>query len=152
MLRKIALAFVAVTFVSIATDVASAAPKAIYDPATGNVKFDGFDNVFSARFFSTSGALKPNLGADLGFALTEKTATLYSWLTFGPGITNASLNVGDIVTPGTPLADLSFDYAAGSLTAPITPGVIELVPEPATFAMAGIGLIGCVAARRRFAA
>ncbi len=128
---------------------ANAQPVANYDAATGNISFDGFDGVSSVRLFSAGGNLIPNIGETLGFGLTEKTATLYSWLDFGAGITGDALSAGNIVTPGTTLSDLAFDYKIG-LAGPLTVGaIIPVVPEPTTLALAGLSMIGFVATRRR---
>ncbi len=128
-----------------------AQPVANYDAASGNISFDGFAGVSSVRLFSAGGNLIPNVGEALGFSLTEKTATLYSWLDFGAGITGEGLSAGNIVTPGTALSDLLFDYKIG-LSGPLTDGAIvatDVVPEPTTLALAGLSMIGFVATRRR---
>jgi hypothetical protein len=132
--------------------VASAAPKATYNPATGNVVFsnDSGATLPAAYLLSASGNLAdaanlldiPGAVADPGdFPLG------YTYLNLPVG----THNTGNTVKPGTPLADLSFAYYVGALTNPVTQGTVELsavIPEPATLAMAGLGLIGLVAVRR----
>ena len=144
----------AILLVSCVATVANAAPTAVYDPATGNIKFDDFTGVSSVRLFSNSGALIPNVGNNLGFGFTEKTATLYSWLDFGAGVSGSGLDAGNIVTPNTAPSDLLFDYKIG-LAGAITVGDIITtgppIPEPATFVLAGISMLGLAAVRRRMA-
>ncbi len=124
-----------------------AQPVAIYNIVTGNITFDGFVGVGGARLFSTGGNLIPDVGEDIGFWLTEETATLYTWLHFGGGVTGDGLVAGDIITPGTDVSDLLFDYTIGG-TGHISLGEIRVVPEPTTFVLAGIGLVGFTARRR----
>ena len=131
--------------------IANAQPVATYDFATGEIIFDQFDGVTAVRLFSDAGNLIPNVGEGLGYPLTERTETLYSWLDFGAGVTGDGLSAGNIVAPGTPGSDLSFDYKLG-LIAPITVGeiiTINDVPEPATLAIAGVGILGMFVSRRR---
>ncbi len=118
-------------------------PILFYNPTTGNVTLNGFKNVNSARLYSAGGNLIPDVGEDIGFLtqFSEKTATLYSWVDFGAGVTGDGLVAGNIITPGTDVSDLLFDYKMG-LAGPIDVGEIRVVPEPTTFVLAGIGLVG----------
>ena len=101
-----------------------ALPTAVYDSATGNITFNEFAGVNTVRLFSTAGNLIDGVGNGLGFSLTEKTTTLYSWVDFGGGITGEGLDAGNIVTPGTAVSDLLFDYKIG-LAGPVTVGDIS---------------------------
>lgn len=154
MLRRIALSVVAAVAVCVAANQASAqAPICEYNPFTGQIVFKNLNNVFAMRLFSTSGALVGgSTGNELGFSLTERTPTLYSWLTFGPGVTSPEANAGNIVTAQgalLPDTDYSFDYVVGTFSGDITPGDFVRIPEPSTMALAGLGVVGAVAIRRR---
>jgi hypothetical protein len=158
MLHRILLSVVAVVLIGVVATNASA-QTATYDANTGEITFDGFDQIAGMRLFSASGSLAPGAGNDLGFALTEKTATLYSWLTFATPISGDGLSAGIIAPAGwdeaQALQDLSFDYKAGTFTAVDTPGTVRWVgdivitPEPGTFVLAGLGLVGLGLIRRR---
>jgi hypothetical protein len=145
------IACVAVITVVAFSAVAQAAPKAVYNPSTGNVMFvnDSGSALPAAYLQSASGALAASS------SLLEIPGAVKDDADFPMGYTYLNLpagefNTGNTVTPGTALADLSFGYYVGSLTTQPLVGVVEIaVPEPATIAMAGMGLIGVVAARRR---
>ena len=151
-MRKIlAIAVVAVMGL---TSVASAAPKAIYNPATGNVVFvnDTAAAFPAAYLLSASSALTTDGSKLMDIpGATKDNADLpmgYTYLNLPVG----TFNTGNMVTPGTALADLTFQYYEVSLTTPVKTGTVELavnIPEPTTLAMAGLGLIGVVAAARR---
>lgn len=150
-MRKI-LALAVVALLGFA-GVASAAPKAIYNPVTGNVMFvnDTAAALPAAYLQSASANLAdPSslLSIDGAVADNADFPAGYTYLNLPVG----SFNTGNTVKVGTPIADLSFGYYEGSLTTPPKVGVVELaavVPEPATLAMAGLGMIGFVAMRRR---
>lgn len=109
-MKKFALA---IALTALAAQATLAMPILTYTPASGNLSFDlGADTVASMRLFSAGGNLIPNAGNDVGYPLTEQTATLYSWLDFGGGQSGV-LDIGDIVTPGTDVSDLTFDYTFG---------------------------------------
>ncbi len=140
------------TFVAVSLFLAQhalAQPVVCYNPATGNITFNEFFGVSKVRLFSSGGNLIPDSGADLGFDLTEQTATLYSWIDFGAGITGNGLNTGNIVVPGTDVRDLIVDYTIGLAGSPFV-GDIKTIPESSTLALAGLGLFGLTVKRRGY--
>jgi len=149
-MRKI-LALAVVASVMGFAGVASAAPKAVYDMATGNVKFvnDSGAALANATLISTAGTFKAAADLlDIPTAVKDDSELPFAYTYLG--LPNGESNTGNIVTPGTALADLHFEYRTTSLLTPIIQGTVELaVPEPATLAMAGLGLVGVVAAARR---
>ena len=158
MLHKILLSVCAVVLVGAVASNANA-QVATYDADTGEVVFSGFDAIAGMRLFSESGAFTPGAGNDLGFALTEMTAGLYSWLDFGNTFSGDDFNAGAIAPAGwdeaTALADLRFDFKQGGFTSPDTPGTVRwkgttvITPEPGTVVLAGLSLIGLGLVRRR---
>ncbi len=125
---------------------ASAQPVVCYNPATGNITFDGFRGVNSIRIHSSGGHLIPNVRyCEIG--LCEKTSTLYSWLDFGAGISGDGLNAGNFVVPGKEASDLKFDYKIG-LGGPLRVGHIKVVPEPGTMLLASLGMLVLAVSRR----
>lgn len=149
-MRKI-LALVTVVTLVAAAGVAKAAPTAYYNPANGNVVFsnDLGGALNNISLLSASSSLTQS-SALLDVAGATKDDSEFpdalTYLAFPVG----QHYIGAVVKPGTPLADLTMRYRnPGQTTGANTIGVVVEVPEPATFAMAGLGLVGIVAAARR---
>ena len=64
---------------------------------------------------------------------------------FGP-LAFASGNLSGVLADGTPITNVSFSR---NLLAGGTRGIILLVPEPATIALAGLPIVGAILGRRR---
>ena len=153
-MRKIASLLVAAVVVSICS-VASATPTAYYDPATGSltIKTDPGVALGVVNFKSAAGTLSAP-AANVLPGVNKDTGDLPNFLVLfnAPASEQGGFGheLGNIVTPGTPISDLSLGYFVQFGSGAEQVGNVELrVPEPATLAMAGLGLIGIVAAARR---
>lgn len=164
-MRKIALAFVAVLAL---VQVAQAAPiQGIVDPSTGATTISGFTGeIFGALRGAETSLVPASALANGSYTLDATLPGEIAYL--GLGGIQGTLNVGNVVKGGLTVADLaalkvayqvSFTSEVVELpaqfvtsTAQIPAGVaglFVLVPEPATMALAGMGLIGLIAVRRR---
>ena len=149
-MRKI-LAVMAVLSIVTAAGVAKAAPVAYYNPANGNVVF----NNDLAGALNNISLLSGSSSLTQSSALLDVAGTTKDDSEFPDALTSLNSPVGQyyigaVVKPGTPLADLTMRYRnPGQSTGANIIGVVVEVPEPATFAMAGLGLVGIVAAARR---
>lgn len=131
---------------------------AVYDPATGNVVLNSLSNVGGIQ---ADGSGVPNGTANaLGGFVTPATDSV-SWLFFSP-LNGDGHNLGNIFPLSLPQTD--FDGGAYSVglvitgsgistptSIPITGGLTDVIPEPATYLLAGIGMLGLAAVRRRLA-
>lgn len=111
-------------------------PHVRYDVPTGNVKFMMVPPIFAIRLFSSESLLIPDVGNNMGFQLTEKTASLYSWLA-STRISAPVLDAGNIVQPVeySRRFHLIADYVA-TFPGIIKPMPIVYVPEPPTLLLA----------------
>jgi len=134
-------------------------PNLIYDPATGNVQIDkdggDFDTYQIRTFldadFNEAACIQPFTAA---YALTTHDLTPFE--TFESGALGAYLagagpyDLGNILPTGWDLATLSshLDVARWSLGTGLS-GTFDLIPEPATMILLGIGGLGVMLKRRR---
>ena len=135
-------------------EIASAAvTKAWYDPATGNVTIRDIEAGKLIGGIQVKGAnldIDPAPDALGGFVDTSISGEI-SWLFFTPK--TADTNLGNVFPTGLTKSALDSGYFAGLVVQgsgnPDPVGVPFAVPEPASIAMAGLAMIGCLAARRR---
>lgn len=157
-MRKISALF-ALVALSVSTSV-FATPTAWYNPVTGNVRLaNDTGGVLGAIFMiSNSNSMTSDGGA---FAQVPGTVfdpgdlpSGWTYLSF-PAQADSSyasaLPIGNVVTPGTPLSDLVLQYRVSLTGGNPSNGVVLEVPEPATAALAGLGLIGFAIRRRKSA-
>ena len=156
MIRKF-VAVAAMFAVVAASSVAQAAPVvATYDWLTGNVTFTGFTGEIGVTLYGAEGDLQKANAPILPLPGSTDTG-LEGEITFANfGGFQGSLDAKTIIKPGLPEAQFALfsvqtqvDFVNRGVG---TFNVINYVPEPATIAMAGMGLIGIVAARRRLVA
>lgn len=153
--KMIAVAF-ALAFSAVA-QMASAQGTAVYDPATGNIRLMGVSGVGGIQVKGPSLDLDPAPDA-LGGFVDSSIAGEISWLFFTPKA--GEVDLGNLFPTQLFQTDIDASYFAGVVIAgsgnevpvglPISGGLN--IPEPATFAMAGLGMIGFLAVRRRRAA
>src|SRR5690606_7269583 len=134
-----------------------AEPTLFYDPACGNIVVSN-DLGYTALFFSL-GSTSANLHAPApgvlpGADVDEGDLPYYlTWLWVPAGL----FDVGGIVTPGTPIEDLSFRYQRQFIGAPgdwSQLGPIKLqphpCPEPTAAVLMGIAMaVGALCCRVR---
>lgn len=137
------------------TAVAQAVPTLRYNTVNGNLFVDNTaelggnaGSIFNIK--STAGTLHaptfPN--GPLGGTSVVDTGDLPTFLALlNVPLGSHKLGAGT-VTVGTPASDLVLDFYP-AFGQPLVAGVIQtIVPEPATIAMAGLGVAGVVAAAR----
>lgn len=148
-MRKI-LALLSVFSMIAVANVASAAPVAWYNPGNGGIYFknDSGAALANASILSLSGKLKTAADLLAINGATKDDSELPFAFTY-LGLPAGDSFAGSIVAPGTLGTEMTFEYRTGSLTGPLLQGELITVPEPATIAMGGLGLIGVVAAARR---
>jgi hypothetical protein len=134
------------------------ATEAWYDPATGNIRLVLDPNIGVAGF-EAQGALEFNAAASgqLGaIAPAQKDAKVLAYFS-ATGLAAGDFTITGILPTGLiptkvgnerHLTQVGFSYTPVGLEAVIAPVRVE-IPEPATLAMAGMGLIGVVATLRR---
>lgn len=153
-MRKILALIVAATVLG-AAGSAMAVPTAFYNPATGGIfmKNDTGAPLGAFALISAGGKVKTDAGAFAAVGgATFDPGDLpggFTYLTFPATNTDFGLSIGNVITPGTPSSDLSSIYYVNLSTGVQSQGAIVEIPEPATIAMGGLGLIGIVAAARR---
>jgi hypothetical protein len=108
---------------------------------------DGTTTVFGLPANASAQFVVLGWSVSLGSSLTELEAALatggYGWL--GESAVSGPILLGDGV--GIPVSDI---FGTSSPRIPgFTLGVIPLVPEPSTFALAAVGLVGCFFCRQR---
>lgn len=153
-MRKLLALIVAATVVG-AAGSAMAVPTAFYNPATGGIFMKNDTGAALGAFAVLSAG--GNVKTDGGLFSAVNGATFdpgdlpagFTYLTFPATATDFGLSIGNVITPGTPTADLSSIYYVNLSTGVQSQGLIVEIPEPATIAMGGLGLVGIVAAARR---
>jgi hypothetical protein len=154
-----AVAFVAIAGLAASANAQTAVAK--YDPVTGNIKLNLSSNIAVAGF-EAQGSLEFNAAASgqLGaIAPAQKDAKVLAYFS-ATGLAQGDYTILNILpTNLVPtkvgeefhLTQLGFSYTpvgAPSIIAPVLVDV-AVIPEPATLAMAGLGMIGVVATMRR---
>jgi hypothetical protein len=149
-MRKIFALAIAVVLCS--AGVSQAVPTVWYNAVTGNVEFQNDTANPLAVAYITSGSGKlSGTPLDIPGAETDP-GDLPSALTY-LNLPAGKFSAGNVVEPGTLITDIGFKYfatfgaGAQEQTGLVLPSVV--IPEPATLAMAGMGLIGFIAVRRR---
>jgi hypothetical protein len=153
MLRFATVAFAIAVF-AFAQNV-QAQESVMYDPATGAVTFMALEN---AGALQLGGPGVPATDPDPAGGLVEVNGEMVTWA-FLLGSKNGDLPAGELLPAGLFQDQLDGDYIAGVVITgsgnpdmrpiPFTGGLI--IPEPTTLLLAGLGMIGLVAMRRRSA-
>jgi hypothetical protein len=118
-----------------------------YDPVTGNLWLDLGTNIAVAGFESVGGKFKAAEQALLGATVpAQKDASILAYFS-ATGLPVGDFNLGAVLPKGLGAADINFSYTPVGQDS-VVAAVEILVPEPATFAMVGLGLMGFVAMRR----
>jgi hypothetical protein len=122
-----------------------------YDPTTG--VSDGYASIISKAAGSFSQLFKLNLDqkSDVTFFFNTKNATFTTTSSFN----TTGIGSGDVYTldKGSYILDMVGTFTAKSATnyslASIQTSVVASVPEPSTYALAGLGLLALIAVRRK---
>lgn len=154
-MRNLLIALTVSAITAVAAQTANAQAQGIYDPDTGDLVISGFSNLGGLRLAGPG--VPANSPDALGGFADESIPGEVSWLFFAPK--NETLGVGPLLP--TDLFQSQFDQdeyqafwvetGAGGNQVPIaiTGGLTEVIPEPGTIALAGLGLIGLGLVRRR---
>ena len=140
------------------TTAAVAAPMAYYNPASGNIRFGNdtggtLEAIYLQSAFGTQVVNDPNRFTQIPGATFDPGGlpAEFLYLKFPPtGPVNAfptSINIGNVIVPGTPTSDLTLGAFDGF--GPVFGTMVVEVPEPATVATVGGALVGLAAAKRR---
>ncbi len=158
-LTIVLVAVCAFTFVA----PANAAPLATYDPGTGGVTFSDVSAIVGLRINSLGTPLVSGQATDLGGAavppfgvVNDQAPNFIEWGSL-IGLNFASAFAGNVFPLGlfqTPEVDggLQFLYRTSAApTVDVTGQIVGglAIPEPGTIALAGLGLVGLLASRRR---
>jgi len=147
-MRKI-LSLFAVLAVLASAGLSQAATNVWYNPSTGNLAFNNELGAVIDVFYvqSASGALSGS-PLDIPGATTDP-GDLPTGLTY-LSVPAGTHHVGVVAAKNLAAGDLTAAYYEpfGPGAQPVSVPVL-FVPEPATFAIAGLGLVGIVAAARR---
>ena len=137
-------------------NLAQSAPWIFYDPTSGGVwlKNDTGANFTNFSVISAGNHLKTdaNLFASVPGAILDSAdlPSVFTYLDFPPTNSFLGLFVGNVVTPGTPPADLSGHYRIDPIGPGVSiPGPVELIPEPASGLLSAIGVLIFTATVRR---
>ena len=154
---KSALGIVALLIAASMSNWAQAAPWIYYDPTSGGVwlKNDTSVNLKTFSVISAGSHLKTdaNLFASAPGAILDLAdlPLTFTYLDFPPTNNFFGLFIGNVITPGTPPADLSGHYRINPIGPAIPiPGPVELLPEPASGLLSAIGMLVFTAKVRRF--
>jgi hypothetical protein len=154
-MRNTLIAVVFAVIASVVAQSASAQGTAVYDPATGNIKLTGVAGVGGIQVKGPNLDLDPAPDALGGFVDTGISGEI-SWLFFTPKA--GEVGLGNLFPTQLRQNVLDSSYFAGVVIAGSgveTPvglqitGGLPAIPEPASIAMASLGVIGFLAMRRR---
>ena len=161
-MKKILVASIALLMVA-ACSSAFAQGQAVYDPATGNVVIEGIDGIGGIQFRSDENAGTDTLNGgeadNNGGFVTPTSEQQLDWLFFDPGGKSSPINLGNVAPTGLFQDRLDNNYFLGVVITgsgvsdpranpvPIVGG--NIIPEPTTVLLAGMGLVGLMAGRRR---
>jgi len=129
---------------------ASADPRALYNPATGNVQLVvDFDYYSNLSITSPSGSLtNSNELIDIPGAVSDDTEFPFAYTYLG--LKRGTWNTGNTVVPHTPANELILEYRFSTIDIfPIPRGEIIVIPEPATLALAVVGVAAILGRRGR---
>ncbi|MBL9162085.1 MAG: PEP-CTERM sorting domain-containing protein [Planctomycetaceae bacterium] len=140
------------------TTAAVAAPIAYYNPSSGNIRFGNDTGGTLAGMYlqSLSGDKvinDPNRFAQIPGTTFNSGDLPFGFTYFGFPPTSpvntfpTSLDIGNVIVPGTPTSDLSVGAFNALMVEFI--GTVVGVPEPATLPMVGLALVGTAAASRQ---
>jgi len=133
--------------IAAATSVGAHAQTAsgTYDPSNGQIVVTIGENIGVLGLEALEGdVLRPaSLSDALGAAAQADSGTIAF---FNPtGLASGTFDLGAIVTPGTPVANLGFSFTP--INGDSTQGQLTVIPEPASLALLGLG--GLTLLRRR---
>jgi hypothetical protein len=135
-----------VAVVGLSSANAVAAPRALYNPATGGVTFVDLGLSRTVSLFAIPGPLIPANAIGATEIFTDHGGAEIIWnnqtVPFGSDFFG-----GNVVPPGKPVSQLFFGWNAGQRE--MQPGAIVEIPEPAAWTLLGVGLLAVIAHRRR---
>jgi hypothetical protein len=157
-MRKFVALAVALAVVG-TTAVAQAVPTLRYNTVNGNVFIENHaDGPYAGgnanaifNILSASGKLSaPTLpNGPIGGTAVVDTGDLPNFLALlNIPLGSHKLGAGTVAV-GTPASDLTLDFYSAFGQAKVVGAVVTFIPEPATIAMAGLGMVGMIAAARR---
>jgi len=142
---------VAVLYSVASTDFANA-QEAVYDFQTGNIVFNNISGDLALTILAPEADFLKGNATNLGGAAFSTNTAMngsISWTNF-IGINGTGLDAGNIIVPMTDPSLLSFlRLVSLSNSVSGTIQTINMIPEPTTLALAGLGLCGLLATRRR---
>jgi hypothetical protein len=142
---RLAVLFICAAAALISTP-ALAVPVGYYNPATGGVSFSNLSDVVLLDLYSSVPLAKGNALGPVDPTRFVGNPNAIAWNTH-PNPIGADFFAGNLVVPGTPLLQLSFDWLSDQRS-PVK-GTMLQIPEPSSLAICAMTTFSLAALRRR---